>query len=117
MDFINSEPQEFKYCIVRGNEVHVFNQGFEEYTPKDTALIDTKVWFMGEMLYISGTCELSKFYLEKDCPLEDLKYEPLEKYIYTPAFSGKQFVRKGYYEVKRSHTVKLQISNPIIKMY
>lgn len=117
MDFINNEHQEFKYCIVRGNEVHLFNQGFEEYTQKDTALIDAKVWMVGEMLYISGTCELSKFYLEKDCPLEDLKYEPLEKYIYTPAFSGKKFVRKGYYEVKRQHEVKLQISNPIIKMY
>lgn len=117
MDFINSEPQEFKYCVVRGNEVHLYNQGFEDYTQNDTALIDTKVWMMGEMLYISGTCELSKFYLEKDYPLDDLKYEPLEKYIYTPLFSGNKYVRKGYYEVKRPHTVKLQISNPIIKMY
>ena len=31
MNFINSKPQEFKYCIVKGNEVHLFNQGFEEY--------------------------------------------------------------------------------------
>lgn len=117
MDFINSNPQEFKYCVVRGNEVHLYNQGFEEYTQNDTALIDIKVWMMGEMLYISGTCELSKFYLEKDYPLDDLKYEPLEKYIYTPLFSGNKYVRKGYYEVKRPHTVKLQISNPIIKIY
>lgn len=118
MDFINSEPQEFKYCVVRGNEVHLYNQGFEEYNIKnDTSLINVSVWMTDNMLYISGICELSKFYLEKDCPLEDLKYDPLEKYICTPIFSGKQFVRKGYYEVKRPHTVKLQISNPIIKMY
>lgn len=117
MDFINSEPQEFNFCIIRGNEVHLFNQGFEEYTQKDTALIDVSVWMMDKMLYINGICKLSKFYLEKDCPLEDLKYEPLEKYICTTLFSGKKYVRKGYYEVKRSHTVKLQISNPIIKMY
>lgn len=117
MDFINSEPQKFNFCIVRGNEVHLFNQGFEEYTHKDTALIDAKVWMMADMLYIRGTCELSRFYLEDDCPLEDLKYEPLEKYIYTRVFAGKKFVRKGYYEVKRPHVVKLQISNPIIKIY
>lgn len=117
MNFINNEPQVFKYCIVRGNNVHLFNQGFEEYTKDDIALIDVNAWMMGDMLYISGMCELSKFYLENDCPLEDLKYEPLEKYIYTPAFSGKKFVRKGYYEVKRPYEVKLQISNPIIKMY
>ena len=117
MNFINNEPQVFKYCIVRGNEVHLFNQGFEEYTKDDTALIDVSAWMMGDMLYISGTCELCKFYLEKDYPLDDLKYEPLEKYIYTPLFSGKKYVRKGYYEVKRPHEVKFQISNPIIKMY
>ena len=117
MYFINSEPQEFNFCVVKGNEVHLFDQGFEEYTKDDTALIDVNVWMMSNMLYISGICELSKFYLKKDCPLEDLKYEPLEKYICTPVFSGKKFVRKGYYEVKRPHTVKLQITNPIIKMY
>lgn len=117
MNFINSKPQEFKYCIVRGNEVHLFNQGFEEYTKDDTALIDVNVWMTADMLYISGICELSKFYLEKDCPLADLKYEPLEKYIHTPAFFGMKYVRKGYYEVKRPHEVKLQISNPIIKIY
>jgi hypothetical protein len=118
MDFINSEPQKFKYCVVRGNEAHFYNQGFEEYnTDNDTALIDVNVWMMGDMLYISGTCELSKFYLEKDCSLEDLKYEPLEKYICTPLFSGKKYVKKGYYEVKRPYKVKLQISNPIIKIY
>jgi hypothetical protein len=117
MDFINSEPQEFNFCVVKGNEVHLFNQGFEEYTQNDTALIDAKVWLMGEMLYITGTRETTRLYLEKDCPLEDLKYEPLEKYIYTRVFAGKKFVRKGYYEVKRPQTVKLQISNPIIKMY
>lgn len=117
MDFINSEAQEFNYCVVKGNEVCLFNQGFEEYTQKDTALIDAKAWMRDKMLYITGTRETTRLYLEKDCPLEDLKYEPLEKYICTYTFSKKKFVRKGYYEVKRPHKVKLQISNPIIKIY
>lgn len=117
MDFINSEPQEFNFCVVKGNEVHLFDQGFEEYAQKDTALINTKVWMMDKILYITGICELAKLYLEDDCPLEDLKYEPLEKYICTQTFSKKKFIRKGYYEVKQPHTVKLQITNPIIKMY
>ena len=117
MDFINIEPQKFNFCIIRGNEVHLFNRGFEEYKQTDTALVDVKAWIMGEMLYISGTCELAKFYTENDCLLENLKYKPLEKYICTQIFSKKKFVKKGYYEVKLPHVVKFQISNPIIQMY
>ena len=117
MNFINNKPESFKYCVIKGNEVRLFNEGYEEYTQNDTALIDVEVWIINNMLYISGTCELVRYYLEKEYPVEKLKHVPLDKYIYTPIFSNKKVVGKGFYEAKCPHEVKMQIINPIIKIY